>query len=214
MTVWCQILVLLCCMLNLVESSTPSQVLQRNKYNNSFRLARSTRTRIQLLQKKYKEEKWWHKHFEDRGWPVNGLPSLSTDFYSWLNLTDWDRLHAAFRDLQVYWTRLERKRKELEMEEKEKLAGQAARPTLSERIMHIQLDLRDLMSKISIQMRHMRSSWTKPTSLPHLDPETSPRREWDSRPEGYIILRELDLYLTKLARDFLLLASKPLMTRQ
>lgn len=37
---------------------------------------------------------------------------------------------------------------------------------------------------------------------------------WDSRVEGYIILRDLDLYLTKLARDFLLLASKTHVTQQ
>lgn len=32
--------------------------------------------------------------------------------------------------------------------------------------------------------------------------------QWDSRVKGYIILRDLDLYLIKLARDFLLLATK------
>lgn len=53
MTVWWRALILLCCVLNCVESSSPSLVLQRNKYNNSFRLTRSTRTRVQQLQRKY-----------------------------------------------------------------------------------------------------------------------------------------------------------------
>lgn len=53
MTVWWRALILLCCILNCVESSAPSPVLQGNKYNNFFRLTRSTRTRVQQLQKKY-----------------------------------------------------------------------------------------------------------------------------------------------------------------
>lgn len=59
------------------------------------------------------------------------------------------------------------------------------------------------------QMRGMRSSWSQPTpAAMHANPQRSARTVWDSRVEGYIILRDLDLYLTKLARDFLLLASK------
>lgn len=40
------------------------------------------------------------------------------------------------------------------------------------------------------------------------DLDSSTKTVWDSRVEGYVILRDLDLYLTKLARDFLLLASE------
>lgn len=43
---------------------------------------------------------------------------------------------------------------------------------------------------------------------------TGPKTVWSSRVEGYVILRDLDLYLTKLARDFLLLASKTHVTQQ
>lgn len=60
------------------------------------------------------------------------------------------------------------------------------------------------------QMTQMRSSWKKPTfpsAQISLDTENSSMTAWDRRVEGYIILRDLDLYLTKLARDFLLLAS-------
>ncbi|KAM6983560.1 uncharacterized protein LKV04_011510 [Tautogolabrus adspersus] len=207
MAVWCQALILLYCTLILVEFSAPSPVRQRNKYNNSFRLTRSTRTRVQQLQRKYKEEQLGNTLFEDRSRQLKDLPTLSTDFYAWLNLTDWERLHAAFRDMQAYWNKLDRMKKQME-EEREQLAGQAARITLPQSIRHIQLDLRDLMSQVSSQMRYMRSSWTKPTSPTQVDPETSFKTVWDSRVEGYIILRDLDLYLTKLARDFLLLALK------
>ncbi|KAA8587113.1 hypothetical protein FQN60_000949 [Etheostoma spectabile] len=152
MTVWWRDLVFLCCVLNCVESSSPSPVLQRNKYNNSFHLTRSTRTRVQLLQRKYKEQQLGNKHFEDKSRQLKELPLLSTDFYSWLNLTDWERLHAAFWDMHVFWNMLECKRKQLEKEEKEHMVVRAFGTTLPRGIRHIQLDLRDLMSQVSSQV--------------------------------------------------------------
>nr|XP_046265922.1 uncharacterized protein LOC124070250 [Scatophagus argus] len=217
MAVWWQAFVVFGCILNCVESSVPSQVLQRNKYNNSFRLTRFTRTRVQQLMNKYKEEKLGNKHFEDRSRQLRDLPLLSTDFYSWLDMTDWERLDTAFWDMQTYWNMLEWKRKQLEEEEKEQLVGQAAHNTLTQSIKHIQLDLRDLMSQVRNQMSYVQSSRMKPTSpavRAHKNPDTVSKTVWDSRVEGYIILRDLDLYLTRLARDFLLLASKTGMTQQ
>ncbi|XP_023260577.1 uncharacterized protein LOC111653998 isoform X1 [Seriola lalandi dorsalis] len=207
MTVWWRALILLCCILNCVDSA-PSPVSHNNEFKNSFRLTRSSRTRVQQLLKKYKEQLLGNKDFEDRGRQLKDLPSLSTDFYSWLKLTDWERLYAAFWDMQAYWNMLDWKRKELEREEKEQ---SAARTALTRSINHIQLDLRDLMNQVSSQMSYMKRSWTKPTSAPvgtPLIPETSSKTVWDRRVEGYIILRDLDLYLTKLARDFLLLSNK------
>ncbi|XP_051256211.1 uncharacterized protein LOC127363577 isoform X2 [Dicentrarchus labrax] len=210
MTVWLQTLVLLCCILNCVESSAPSPDRQRNKYNYSFLLTKSTRTRVQQLQKIYKEQQLGNQHFEDRSRQLKDLPSLSTNFNSWLKLTDWERLHAALRDMQTYWNMLEWKRKQLE---EEQMAGVGDLP---QSIKHIQLDLRDLMSQASNQMSYMQSSRMRPTSPPvraPLNPESRSKTVWDSRVEGYIILRDLDLYLTKLARDFLLLAAKTPMTQ-
>ncbi|KAK1882733.1 ATP synthase subunit c [Dissostichus eleginoides] len=103
MTLYWRALFLLCCVLSCVQSFSPSPVLQRSKYNDSFSLTRSTRTRVQQLQKKYKEQQLGNKHFEDRSRQLNDLPLLSTDFYSWLKLTDWERLHSAFVDMQAYW---------------------------------------------------------------------------------------------------------------
>uniref|UniRef100_A0A3Q3M138 Uncharacterized LOC113142801 n=1 Tax=Mastacembelus armatus TaxID=205130 RepID=A0A3Q3M138_9TELE len=185
MTVWWRALFLFS-ILNYVDSIAPSPVLQRNKYNNSFRLTRSIRTRVHQLLKNY----------------VSFEEYLYTKFY----LTDWERLHAAFRDMQVYFSMLEWKRKQLEKEEKNQVAVVPA--SLPQSIKHIQLDLRDLMNQVSSQMSNIRSSWRKPAFPPTpLHPESS-KTVWNSRVEGYIILRDLDLYLTKLARDFLLLASK------
>uniref|UniRef100_A0A672JKM6 Uncharacterized protein n=1 Tax=Salarias fasciatus TaxID=181472 RepID=A0A672JKM6_SALFA len=210
MAVWLHALILCCSVLSCMEASAPPPVLQRNKYNNSFRLTRSTRTRVQQLLSKYKEQQLGNKDFEDRSRQLSDLPSLSTDYSRWLNLTDLDRLHAAFRDMQAYWSKLEWKRKQLEKEENQQMGVQAARTTLPQRIKHIQLDLRDLMNQVSTQLSHMRRSGTIPTSVPPRspsEPDSSSQTVWDSRVEGYVILRDLDLYLTKLARDFLLLAS-------
>ncbi|XP_041864370.1 uncharacterized protein LOC121654343 [Melanotaenia boesemani] len=207
MMAW-QTLFLLCCLLNCVESSA-STLVSKYKYNNSFRLTRSTRTRVQQLLKKYKEQQLGNTHFENRSQHLTELPFLSTDLDKWLKLSNWDRLHAAFWDLQAYWKMLERKRKQLEREQNEQIVVDVAQTTLLRNMRHIQLDLRDLMSQVSNQMRLIRSSWIRPmTAAAHLNPRRSTRTVWDDRVEGYIILRDLNLYLTKLARDFLLLASK------
>lgn len=65
---------------------------------------------------------------------------------------DWERLHAAFWDMQAYWNMLEWKRKQLEREEREQMAGRAVHNTLPQKMRHVQLDLRDLMSQVSSQV--------------------------------------------------------------
>ncbi|XP_068600454.1 LOW QUALITY PROTEIN: uncharacterized protein [Brachionichthys hirsutus] len=197
-----------------------------------------------------KEQQLGSKDFEDRSQQLENLPLLSTDFYSWLMLTDGERLHAAFWDLQSYWNMLEWKRKQLE-KEKQQATGQVVHNTLTQSFKHIQFDLRDLMGQVNSQVstvflrkstkclvrllaiQHFKeessmSCKKKNVFLPSLDelhpeipdkptsptvrepvnPESSSKTVWDRRVEGYIILRDLDLYLIKLARDFLLLASK------
>ncbi|KAK2828479.1 hypothetical protein Q5P01_019513 [Channa striata] len=208
MTVWLQPIILLCFLLNCVDSLAPFPVLQSVRYNNSFRLTRVTRTHVQMLLKKYKEQYLENGHFEDRSRHLKDLPLLSTDFYSWLELSDWERLHAAFQDMQVYWNKLEWQRKQLEKEDRRRTTVQS---TLLKSFKHIQLDLRDLLSQVSNQMSYINSSWVKPTSptmQSSFKQEATSEIVWDRRVEGYVILRDLDLYLTKLARDFLLLASK------
>ncbi|XP_027887604.1 uncharacterized protein LOC114153333 isoform X1 [Xiphophorus couchianus] len=201
---WCAFF-LLWCIMSCVESAPSSPFVQKNKYKNSFRLTRSTRTRVQNLLKKYKEQQMGNVHFEDRSHRLRDLPLLSTDFSNWLQLSDWDRLDGAFRDIQSYWSMLERKRKQLEKEQN----TQRTAASLLQSIKHIQLDLRDLMSQVSSQMRVVRSSWVRPTPAATLqNRQRSSRTVWECTVEGYIILRDLNLYLTKLARDFLLLASK------
>uniref|UniRef100_A0A8C6MBS2 Ciliary neurotrophic factor n=1 Tax=Nothobranchius furzeri TaxID=105023 RepID=A0A8C6MBS2_NOTFU len=211
MTVW-WIVSILCCVVLHVESA-PTPFNQRQMYKNSFHLTRSTRASVQHLLRNYKEEQMGNVHFEDRSRHLRELPSLSTDFYSWLSLSDRDRLHGAFRDMQVYWNMLEKKRKQLEREQMELNTVHATQHSLIQHFRHIQLDLRDLMSQVSSQVSAVLLSPDNIRACPHKGSDTksgSVKTLWDSRVEGYIVLRDLDLYLTKLARDFLLLASKPL----
>uniref|UniRef100_A0A3Q3AZT1 Uncharacterized LOC112451383 n=1 Tax=Kryptolebias marmoratus TaxID=37003 RepID=A0A3Q3AZT1_KRYMA len=207
MTLWWT-LVTLCCALGCVASAAPGPLVQTHKYKKSFRLTTFTRTRVQHLLKKYKEQQMGNVHFEDRSRRLRDLPLLSTDFYRWLSLSDWDRLHAAVGDMQAYWGMLERKRKQLEEEQREQMAVQATQSRLVHSIRHIQLYLQDLISQVSSQVSTALTV-IRPRCVPtpaHAD--LTGKTVWDSRVEGYIILRDLDLYLTKLARDFLLLASK------
>uniref|UniRef100_A0A3P8PK45 Ciliary neurotrophic factor n=1 Tax=Astatotilapia calliptera TaxID=8154 RepID=A0A3P8PK45_ASTCA len=205
MAVW-KALFLLFCILDCMEQSASLPVAQTNSlYLNCFKHTRSTRTRVQQLLGKYKEQQLGNGQFEDRSRHLKDLPSLSTEFYRWINLTEWERLHAAFWDMKTYWNMLEWKRIQLENEEKDQKMVQDARTTLTRNIRHIQLDLRDLISQVSTQMSSLRSSWKRPAAAlaqTRLNPASRSRTVWDSRVEGYIILRDLDLYLTKLGLFF------------
>ncbi|XP_077596268.1 uncharacterized protein LOC144212352 isoform X2 [Stigmatopora nigra] len=211
MTSRCCAFVLLACAVISGGSCAPSTghpKAQQLLYSDSFHLARSTRTRVQQLILKYNEQLLGNKQFEDRSGQLKDLPLLSTDFNSWLKLTDWERLGAAFTDMQVYKKILERKRSELEREEKEKRGTQALHAALIQSMKNTELDLRDLIGQVRHQMSLIRS--TKATIPPMgtlSPPKNLPKTIWERRVEGYLLLRDLNLYLTKLARDFLLLTS-------
>ncbi|XP_028321710.1 uncharacterized protein LOC114475241 [Gouania willdenowi] len=211
MSAWWRALVVCCGLVNCLEASDASFALLKNKYNTSFNLTRSTRTGVRHLVAKYKEQELGDKDFEDRSRQLKDLPVLSTDFCDWLKLTDMDRLQSVLGDMQAYSNKLEWKRKQLEEEEKMQLEVPAGKRSLPQRIWNVQLDLRDLMGQVMSQISYLKNSGVKPTSATTrrpLNPESGSITLWDSRVQGYIILRDLDLYLTKMARDFLLLGSK------
>ncbi|CAB1352669.1 unnamed protein product [Coregonus sp. 'balchen'] len=200
-------------------SSTPG-LLQA--YSYSLKSTRCTHARVQQLLRRYKEELLDDKQFEDRDLELQTIPSLSTDFYHWLQMKDWERLSAASRDLHTFWAHLDMKRKEMEGDKVEQRAAHRmgsmgkAKLTIPESIQCIQTDLRDLMTKVNFQLRYVNSSSVSPTSPPALTHPVSPSAShqapskslWNSRLEGYVILRDLERYLTKLARDFILLKTK------
>ncbi|XP_015255216.1 PREDICTED: uncharacterized protein LOC107101001, partial [Cyprinodon variegatus] len=201
MTNWSR-LFLFCWALGIARSAPTSQFAQKNK-NDSLNLTRTTRKSVQHLLEKYKLQ-MGNIHLEDHSYHLRDLPLLSTDFNNWFQMTDWTRLHGALGDIQTYWSMLGWKRKQLEQERDVQMD-----PSLLQSIRHVQHDLCDLMKKVNSEMRGIKSSWVKPAPCVELQNlGRSSRTLWESRVEGYIILRDLHLYLTKLARDFLLLASK------
>ncbi|XP_072301769.1 interleukin-27 subunit alpha [Eucyclogobius newberryi] len=205
MTLWGQVLILLCFSLSCVHC-LPSAVLH-TKYITSYRLARFTRCRVQQLLMRYKEEQLEGKDYVDRSQHLKDLPSLSTDFYSWLKLTDEERLGAALSDMQAFRSMLDWKREQLSYAE--------TQSTLPGSFQHIGCDLRDLIRQVNNQKNYIGSTERPRTTRgPGGIVRSSSRTQWDSRVEGYIILRDLDLYLIKLARDFLLLANKTTPTQR
>ncbi|KAJ7995965.1 hypothetical protein DPEC_G00232170 [Dallia pectoralis] len=180
----------------------------------SLKSTRGTHARVKQLLERYKEEQLDDVKFEDRNLELRTLPSLSTDFSQWLQMKDWERLSAASRDLHTFWAHLDMKRREIEAEE----MGHGARSRrkailrIPESMQCIQTDLRDLMTKVNFQLRSVNSSSVSPASghpaSQSAGLEGTSRTLWASRLEGYIILRDLERYLTKLTRDFILLQNK------
>ncbi|KAJ0039393.1 hypothetical protein NL108_015685, partial [Boleophthalmus pectinirostris] len=90
-----------------------------------------------------KEEQLGTKDYENRSEHLKDLPSLSTDFYHWLKLTDEERLGAALSDTQAFWSMLQWKREQIRSEDKHS--------TLPQSFQHIECDIRDLITKINKQ---------------------------------------------------------------
>ncbi|XP_023867436.1 cardiotrophin-2-like [Salvelinus sp. IW2-2015] len=219
---WCVLFPLFFLTLSCVYPCCASTPGLLQAYSYSLKSTRCTHARVQQLLMRYKEELLEDKQFEDRDLELQTIPSLSTDFYHWLQMKDWERLSAASQDLHTFWAHLDMKRKEMEVDKVEQRAAHwmgtrgKAKTTIPQGIHRIQTDLRDLMTKVNFQLRCVNSSSVSPTSPPTLTRAVSPSSShqalskslWTSRLEGYVILRDLERYLTKLARDFILLKTK------
>ncbi|CAL8362424.1 unnamed protein product [Lota lota] len=197
----------------LVQVYGGSPATQERGYRNSLLLTRLARTRVSQLLRTYKEQQLGNEHFEDRSLHLNDLPTLSTDLHSWLSLEDRERLREASNSLHIYWTMLQWKREQILAEENHQgaLRGGEGELNLSESLHHVQLDLRDLMRRLRTLLESVNSSEVDPTdsqsiTLPLIHHRGN-QTVWVRRLEVYVILRDLDLYLTKTARDLLLLAA-------
>uniref|UniRef100_A0A3B1J7F2 Ciliary neurotrophic factor n=1 Tax=Astyanax mexicanus TaxID=7994 RepID=A0A3B1J7F2_ASTMX len=164
-------------------------------------------------------------HFEDRRLVLNTLPSITIKYRTWLQMEDTERLSSASRDLNTFWSHLESQRQKLEMEMEEGREGAAdrtmqrrnkrGRPQLSlpQSMLGVQLDLRDLMRQVNSQVSSSSEDVTQATTVTasskaKFTTQVSGPSRWVSRLEGYVILRDLERYLTKLARDYTLLRAK------
>uniref|UniRef100_A0A6Q2ZCW7 Ciliary neurotrophic factor n=1 Tax=Esox lucius TaxID=8010 RepID=A0A6Q2ZCW7_ESOLU len=189
-------------------------------FSYSLKSTRCTHARVKQLLRRYKEEQLDDVQFEDRNLELKTLPSLSTDFNQWLQMKDWERLSTASHDLHTFWAHLDRKRREMEEEGDRASQGMSnrrkAKLSIPESIQCIQKDLRDLMTKVNFQLKSMNSSSVSPTSPNTMTWQVGLSTSswakstslWASRLEGYIILRDLESYLSKLTRDFTLLRTR------
>lgn len=238
--------------------------------SSSLSLTRAVRSRVQQLLLRYKEEQFGDTHFDDKRIALNTLPSVTINYRTWLQMKDTERLYRASRDLQSFWTHLESQRQKLhgnsdgsgETGVKKRNRRGRQSQSLSESILGIQLDIRDLMRQVNSQLHSIStlkneddnthappptttSSSTSTVSSPGsarpaLEPirsstlrtkdvpqsVTPPREDasspvavqqnapepvssqWVSVLEGYVILRDLERYLSRLVRDYTLLRAK------
>ncbi|KAL4608473.1 interleukin-27 subunit alpha-like [Arapaima gigas] len=201
-------------------------------FSTSLSFTRKIRAQVQNLLLQYKGEQLGDEQFEDRDLTLKSLPSITMEYTYWLQMQDWERLSQAKQDLQTFWAHLDIKRGQLQEEEKEKQRGKQGlrlrgrpAPPLTQAMLSVQMDLRDLIQQVDSQVAPGTSSLASASS-PSLETTQEPilgqipwdpahgapllpsLQLWASRLQGYVILRDLSCYLGKLARDFTLLASE------
>ncbi|KAL4647556.1 cardiotrophin-2-like [Arapaima gigas] len=174
---------------------------------SSIRFARRIRSRVQALLLHYKEQELGDSKFEDRNLMLKTLPSLNTDYFTWLHMQHTERLDMAVRDLHIFLILLDANREQI-VEEKN---GQMDMLTRS--MYNVQLDVKDLILHVKSQLNKMNSQRHSPsgqtvTQQPPPPSLLRPRLSWHKRLQGYVVLRDLERYLGKVVRDFILLKSK------
>ncbi|KAF5896558.1 interleukin-27 subunit alpha-like, partial [Clarias magur] len=130
-----------------------------SRFSRSLSLTRSVRSRVQQLLLRYKEEQFGNAHFDDKRIVLNTLPSVTVNYRTWLQMEDTERLYRASRDLQTFWTHLESQRQRLQangdqagdMEMRKRNRRGGPYQSLSQSILGIELDLRDLMKQANAQ---------------------------------------------------------------
>uniref|UniRef100_A0A8C9SRE3 Uncharacterized protein n=1 Tax=Scleropages formosus TaxID=113540 RepID=A0A8C9SRE3_SCLFO len=104
------------------------------RLSSSIHFTRRIRSRIQTLLMHYKEQELGDSKFEDRSLMLKTLPSLNTDYFTWLHMKDTERLNRALRDLNIFLIHLDANRKQIE----EGMNGQT--DTVTRSMYGVQLD--------------------------------------------------------------------------
>ncbi|XP_032092142.1 interleukin-27 subunit alpha [Thamnophis elegans] len=122
------------------------------------------------------------------------LPSASLDFHTWLSLSDASRLLQIAKTISFYHKLVQQLRKFEAIKENSKFFSQFE---------DIDVNLRDLGHQVDYQITLWGlSSDTQPISIPQI---LRKRNQWANRQEVYIVLRSLESFLVRVARDFLML---------
>ncbi|KAG9351645.1 hypothetical protein JZ751_022896 [Albula glossodonta] len=200
------------CVLILLPLCCPVSPRQRGALNfsHSFRFTRRIRAHVQELLLQYKEQQLGDWQYEDRTLVLQTLPSINTDYSHLVRMQDSERLSVASKDLQTFLVHLDMRRQQMEREKSHHRGKR--RPGLTQAMLSIQKDLKDLIRQINSQLGRLNSttlSHAPSSSVPLPQPPPTPllplQDLWSSRQLGYIILRDLERYLGKLARDFIIL---------
>uniref|UniRef100_A0A671LCU6 Uncharacterized LOC107663373 n=1 Tax=Sinocyclocheilus anshuiensis TaxID=1608454 RepID=A0A671LCU6_9TELE len=167
-----------------------------------------------------KQQVFGDELFEYRELMLSSLPAVTVSYQSWLHMQDTERLRLASHNLQTFWTHLEVQRQQLERERdatnerREQRRGKRGKPqsTLRQSFVSLQIDLRDLMKQVNSQVQVITASTKSPLLHPlHATSSSGPipkTSSWIQHLRGYVILRDLERYLSRLARDYAVLQAK------
>ncbi|XP_072909083.1 cardiotrophin-2-like [Hemitrygon akajei] len=169
-------------------------------FSKSATLTRKVQRDVQELLTKYKEVRFGAPSFEDNTLFLGSLPSGQMTYTRWLDMQDTERLRLDCKDLQAFWIHVDsRHLQEL---------SKPLVPTLVRLMETISLDLRDLISQLRTQIRTLNTTVPDPSDVSYSLLAPSTESDWISNLKGYIIFRDLETYLNKVIRDFLLLKTK------
>ncbi|XP_029138860.1 uncharacterized protein LOC114922226 [Protobothrops mucrosquamatus] len=122
------------------------------------------------------------------------LPSTSIDFHTWISLSDARRLSQIAKTLSFYHRLVQQLRNFEAIKENSEFSSQFE---------DIDINLRDLGHQVDYQITLWGlSSNIQPESTLQILQHHS---QWTNRQEVYIVLRSLESFLVRVARDFLML---------
>uniref|UniRef100_A0A672PMP0 Uncharacterized LOC107596189 n=1 Tax=Sinocyclocheilus grahami TaxID=75366 RepID=A0A672PMP0_SINGR len=224
MSRWCLTplcILILICMVSTVSSS-PLGRRGALSFSNSLRLTRAIRARVQQVLSRY--QLFGDELFEYRELMLSTLPAVTVTYQTWLHMQDNERLHLASHNLQTFWTHLEGQRLQLERERdatkerREQRRGKRGKPqpNLCQSFVSLQIDLRDLMKQVNSQGHCIHKVPTSPyptlnfifQSDSQHQTTTAETSRWIQHLRGYVILRDLERYLSRLSRDYAVLQAK------
>ncbi|KAJ8401666.1 hypothetical protein AAFF_G00376370 [Aldrovandia affinis] len=159
----------------------------------------------------WKEQQFGDRSYEDRTLVLQSLPAIGTPYRHWLHLQDQERLSPVPKALHTFSVHLDLMKRQMGKVKRHRTGGQE--PNLTQSVFRIQRDLEDLIGQVTSQLGRMDSTTPPHASTspaPSSQPRsTSPKQDrWSSALRGYIVLRDLDRYLGRLARDFIILNSR------
>ncbi|XP_059511320.1 uncharacterized protein LOC125464445 [Stegostoma tigrinum] len=182
-----------------LSSSTDTSTLNIT-FQRSLNLARKILQEVRDLLIKYKQDKMGSSSFEDYNMILHSLPTTTIDYSSWLQMQDVDRLLLNTKDLYTFWIHVDFKWID-------ELAD-CQESGISKSMEVVSLDLRDLISQLNSQISALNSTTPEPWDLIVPNNVLNPGHDWHSKLQGYIIFRDLEMYLNKVIRDFTLLKTK------